>query len=232
MHHSSASNFGQTYRGHQLGLCHKWGCKQREAPGVGSGCFNRLPATHVRGTSVRGNLPGQCPLSSPVTSLLVSPYVFIFLNFFLNLLPGFHVFTGTVQRQAHPCYPSQHCAPSRCVRTFLGIIPLVSHGLSMECSSWSLWNVCAWPCFRCLTCLSMELKLVPPKKLGATCVGKELLKDLLYLLSGREPNILFYFLSYLYILIVPEVCSNPKVSKAVAISTGSLLVLLSVRIKK
>lgn len=95
---------------------------------------------------------------------------------------------------------------------------------SLECLCMALLEVFNLPEHGAQTCAT--------RKPGATCVGKELLKDLLYLLSGREPSILFYFLSYLYFLIVPEVCSNPKVSKAVAISTGSLLVLLSVRIKK
>lgn len=197
---------------------------------MGSGCFNRLPATHVRGNSVRGNLPGQCLLTSPVASLLVSPYVFIFLNFLLNLLPSFHVFTGTVQRQAHPCCPLVPVPAS--------IVPHhVVSGLF-----WALfpWFLMAWESLECLCVALLEVFNLPEhgaqtcatKKPEATCVGKELLKDLLHLLSGREPSILFYFLSYLYCLIVPEVCSNPKVSEAVAISTGSLLVLLSVRIKK
>lgn len=78
---------------------------------------------------------------------------------------------------------------------FLGIIPLVSHGLSMECLSWSPWDVWAWPCLRsnlpgAQTCAT--------KSTEAAYVSKELLKDLLYLLPGREPRILFYFLSYLY----------------------------------
>lgn len=60
----------------------------------------------------------------------------------------------------------------------------------------------------CLCMALLEVFDLPVPERGAqtcatekpetTCVGKELLKDLLYLLSGREPSILFYFLSYLY----------------------------------
>lgn len=63
------------------------------------------------------------------------------------------------------------------------------------------------PQLESLGCLCMALLKVfnlpgaqtcATKSTEAACVSKELLKDLLYLLPGREPHIVFYFLSYLY----------------------------------
>lgn len=161
-----------------------------------------FPPLSIDYGGVRGNLSGQCPLTSPVTSLLLSPYLFIFLNFLLNFLPGFHVFTGAEQTQAPPCcplvpVPANTACPITVSGFFWALFPwfLMAWawnasagvpGMSVHGPARGVWFACAW---------SSNLAT---KSTEDTCVSQELLKDLLYLLPGREPRILFYFLSYLY----------------------------------
>lgn len=98
----------------------------------------------------------------------------------------------------HRLIPSCPCVPvpaSTVSGRFLGVIPLVSHGMlqleSLECLCVAWLEVFNLPVpeHRAQTCATQSTE--------ATCVSKELLEDLLYLPPGREPRILFYFLSYL-----------------------------------
>lgn len=101
-------------------------------------------------------------------TLCLSLFIY-FLDFLLNLLPGFHVFSGTEQPQAHPCCPLVPVPASsvshHSVRMFLGhFYPgfsqrSISHGMpqleSLECLCMALLKVFNLP----------ELKIVSPKAL-------------------------------------------------------------------
>lgn len=159
-----------------------------------------------------------------MTSLSVSPYLWGFFlppHFLLIQLPELYVFTRAEQRGWSPlsscACPSQQ--PPCCVvlRPFW-CIPLVSHGpwdAPALLPGWSLVEVLCTALLKAINLPAPEhrAQTCAFKSTEATCVSKEVLKDLVYQLSGREPIILFYFIFKLsvYFLIVPEVCSNPEV---------------------
>lgn len=93
--------------------------------------------------------------------------------------------------------PSQQ-PPRRVLLRLFWFIALVSHGPWDAPALLPGWSPLEVLC----TALLKAIKLPVPehkaqtcavKSIEATCVSKELLKDLVYQLAGREPVILFYF---------------------------------------
>lgn len=179
-----------------LGGCCKQGHSREmpwQWPDWGTGCFNKLSATHVRRNYIKGNVLTQCPQLAHDLSFHL-PLSIFFLHFLLHLLP---VFTGVEQRWACPCCPLRPVPATSSDRTFWGCSP----GFPWPEQPTGCFSPSRVPCQVSMATLEVINLPVPEREAQtgaiesteATYMRKELLKDLLYLLSGREPIILFLF---------------------------------------